>query len=238
MPVATALMAEARNRTPAAERVKVSQSWVSLHRSTDPAFRTGMEAAAAEAKARLDEAAGVRPARAGRRRAGGPGQQRAVKLGRAGAAAAVDAVRRGTVPERAARDVQRKGGVRGGGADPAIRLWPPQAMGRVRVRLGRCDQGRVRPAFNGAHRLVGRNAGRRRLRARSRDRADHGRSDDPVAMAAPAARVRHRATAGACAARATMEEVRKVVLRQIAIFWRSGRAGRRTSKADGAGHRS
>jgi hypothetical protein len=41
------------NRTLAAERAKVSQSWVQLHRSSDPAFRRACEAAREEAKRAL-----------------------------------------------------------------------------------------------------------------------------------------------------------------------------------------
>jgi hypothetical protein len=44
---------ETGNQTIAAERAKVSSSWVQLHRSDDPAFRRAMEEAVAEAKARL-----------------------------------------------------------------------------------------------------------------------------------------------------------------------------------------
>ncbi|PAX07115.1 hypothetical protein [Sphingomonas lenta] len=55
-------LAETGNQTLAAERAKVSRSWVSLHRAGDPAFRAEMEAAIASAEARLDRAAGVGPA--------------------------------------------------------------------------------------------------------------------------------------------------------------------------------
>lgn len=44
---------ETGNQTLAAERAKVSRSWVSLHRAQDPEFRRAMETAIAEAKARL-----------------------------------------------------------------------------------------------------------------------------------------------------------------------------------------
>ncbi|WP_375380451.1 hypothetical protein [uncultured Sphingomonas sp.] len=57
-----AALAATGNQTLAAERAKVSRSWVSLHQSTDPAFRAEMEAAVLAAKARLDEAATVKPA--------------------------------------------------------------------------------------------------------------------------------------------------------------------------------
>lgn len=55
-----AAVAETGNQTLACERAKVSQSWVTLHRSTDPAFRAELEAAVATARARLagDRAAG------------------------------------------------------------------------------------------------------------------------------------------------------------------------------------
>jgi len=46
-------LAQTGNQTIAAERAKVSRSWVHLHRSTDPAFREGMDAAIGQAKARL-----------------------------------------------------------------------------------------------------------------------------------------------------------------------------------------
>lgn len=45
------------NQTLAAERAKVSRSWVQLHRSGDPAFRLAVEEATAEAKAALRDAA-------------------------------------------------------------------------------------------------------------------------------------------------------------------------------------
>lgn len=48
-----AVVAETGNRTLACERAKVSQSWVTLHRATDPAFRAELEAAVATARARL-----------------------------------------------------------------------------------------------------------------------------------------------------------------------------------------
>jgi hypothetical protein len=54
-------LAETGNRTLAAERAKVSQSWVTLHRSTDPEFRARIDAAVAEAKARLGQAEGMAP---------------------------------------------------------------------------------------------------------------------------------------------------------------------------------
>ena len=46
-------LAETGNRTIAAERAKVSQSWVTLHRAQDPEFRARMAAAVAGAKDRL-----------------------------------------------------------------------------------------------------------------------------------------------------------------------------------------
>lgn len=55
-------LAETGNQTLAAERAKVSRSWVQLHRSEDPAFRERVARTVAEAKARLEEAEGVRPA--------------------------------------------------------------------------------------------------------------------------------------------------------------------------------
>ena len=44
-------LAETGNQTLAAERARVSRSWVQLHRSTDPAFDEACKAAIAEAKA-------------------------------------------------------------------------------------------------------------------------------------------------------------------------------------------
>lgn len=55
-------LAETGNRTIAAERAKVSQSWVTLHRANDPEFRGRIEAAVAEARAELAGAAGTAPA--------------------------------------------------------------------------------------------------------------------------------------------------------------------------------
>jgi hypothetical protein len=55
-------LGETGNRTIAAERAKVSQSWVTLHRAEEPEFRARMEAAIAQAKARLRGARGVAPA--------------------------------------------------------------------------------------------------------------------------------------------------------------------------------
>ena len=54
-------LAETGNQTIAAERAKVSRSWVSLHRARDPAFRARVEAATAEAKARLKAAGDLAP---------------------------------------------------------------------------------------------------------------------------------------------------------------------------------
>lgn len=47
-------LSETGNQTIAAERAKVSRSWVVLHRRTDPAFRAELDAAIATAKARFD----------------------------------------------------------------------------------------------------------------------------------------------------------------------------------------
>lgn len=58
-----AALRETGNQTLAAERAKVSRSWVSLHRAGDPEFRAEKEAAVAAAKGRLDRATGVGPAR-------------------------------------------------------------------------------------------------------------------------------------------------------------------------------
>ena len=44
---------ETGNQTLAAERAKVSRSWVQLQRSTDPAFKAEVAAAVAEARANL-----------------------------------------------------------------------------------------------------------------------------------------------------------------------------------------
>ena len=55
-------LAETGNQTIAAERAKVSRSWVGLRRGEDPAFRAAMGQAIAAAKARLNRAAGVGPA--------------------------------------------------------------------------------------------------------------------------------------------------------------------------------
>lgn len=56
-----AALAQSGNQTLAAERAKVSRSWVHLHRSSDPAFRAAMDEAIAAAKARLDAAEARRP---------------------------------------------------------------------------------------------------------------------------------------------------------------------------------
>ncbi|MES2442862.1 MAG: hypothetical protein V4574_08530 [Pseudomonadota bacterium] len=56
-----AALAETGNRTIAAERARVSQSWVTLHRARDPAFKAAMVAAVAGARARLGGAAAMRP---------------------------------------------------------------------------------------------------------------------------------------------------------------------------------
>ena len=48
-----AAVAATGNRTLAAERAKVSASWVTLHRATDPAFRAELDAAMAAARERL-----------------------------------------------------------------------------------------------------------------------------------------------------------------------------------------
>lgn len=54
-------LAETGNQTIAAERAKVSRSWVTLHRSSDPAFRARMDAAVVEAKRRLRRVSAVAP---------------------------------------------------------------------------------------------------------------------------------------------------------------------------------
>lgn len=56
-----AALRETGNRTLAAERARVSQSWVTLHRANDPGFRREIEEAVAEAKARLRSAEGMKP---------------------------------------------------------------------------------------------------------------------------------------------------------------------------------
>jgi hypothetical protein len=55
-------LARTGNQSLAAEQAKVSQSWVTLHRSGDPEFRRRIDEAIAAAKARLDEAPERRPA--------------------------------------------------------------------------------------------------------------------------------------------------------------------------------
>lgn len=52
---------ETGNQTIAAERAKVSRSWVQLQRSVDPAFKAAVAAAVAEAKAGLSRADGRQP---------------------------------------------------------------------------------------------------------------------------------------------------------------------------------
>ena len=52
-------LAETGNQTISAERARVSRSWVTLHRSTDPAFKARMEACIAEARARLSRVGAV-----------------------------------------------------------------------------------------------------------------------------------------------------------------------------------
>lgn len=54
-------LAETGNQTLAAERAKVSRSWVTLHRAADPDFRARIEAARAEAKGRIAQAKAVAP---------------------------------------------------------------------------------------------------------------------------------------------------------------------------------
>lgn len=63
-------LGETGNQTIAAERARVSRSWVCLHRAEDPDFRAKMDAAIAEAKVRLREGGGMTPA-AGWRSLGG-----------------------------------------------------------------------------------------------------------------------------------------------------------------------
>jgi hypothetical protein len=67
-------LAETGNQTLAAERAKVSRSWVQLHRSTDPEFDAACKAAIAAAKASLSWAPDqVRGARGSNRPPGGWG---------------------------------------------------------------------------------------------------------------------------------------------------------------------
>jgi hypothetical protein len=56
-----AALAATGNQTISAERAKVSRSWVSLHRASDPAFRARMEGCIAAARAALGGRAGNRP---------------------------------------------------------------------------------------------------------------------------------------------------------------------------------
>lgn len=63
-------LTETGNQTLAAERARVSRSWVTLHRMTDPAFRAEIDTAILAAKARLDAATGVEPARGWRGQGG------------------------------------------------------------------------------------------------------------------------------------------------------------------------
>ena len=63
-------LAATGNQTVAAERAKVSRSWVTLRRGEDPAFKAAIAEAVAAAKARLDRAAGVRPDAAWRTQGG------------------------------------------------------------------------------------------------------------------------------------------------------------------------
>jgi hypothetical protein len=58
-------VAETGNQTIAAERAKVSRAWVQLQRSGDPAFRAGLAAAVAEARASLSNAPGRAPSTGG-----------------------------------------------------------------------------------------------------------------------------------------------------------------------------
>lgn len=55
-----AALRETGNQTIAAERAKVSRSWVQLHRSEDAGFKQAMDEAVAEAKAALRQAQGER----------------------------------------------------------------------------------------------------------------------------------------------------------------------------------
>ena len=52
-------LAETGNQTISAERARVSRSWMTLHRSTDPAFKARMEAAIVAARERLSRAGAV-----------------------------------------------------------------------------------------------------------------------------------------------------------------------------------
>lgn len=54
-------LAETGNQTISAERARVSRGWVTLHRSTDPAFKARMDAAIVEARGRLSRAGAVTP---------------------------------------------------------------------------------------------------------------------------------------------------------------------------------
>lgn len=56
-----AALEESGNQTLAAERARVSRSWVSLHRASTPGFRERMDAAIATARERLGGAASVEP---------------------------------------------------------------------------------------------------------------------------------------------------------------------------------
>ncbi len=64
---------ETGNQSLAAERAKVSRSWVCLHRKSDPEFDAAVRAAISEARASLSQRSGSSPEHSGRKPPGGWG---------------------------------------------------------------------------------------------------------------------------------------------------------------------
>ena len=156
------------NQTLAAERARVSRSWVQLHRSSDAAFDGAVREAMAEAKEKLqvteptDRAPSGEGDRASRLPTGPISMGRSWSFGGAagpgggagadcaGAVAAVDAADGGALSRHARGDLQRQGGLRRGGAFRAFRLQASRALAGVRAGLGRGGRGGLRRARGGA----------------------------------------------------------------------------------------
>ena len=133
-------LGETGNRTIAAERARVSQSWVTLHRATDPDFPARMAAAVAAARERLRAAASARPDAKWRTQDG----EELVVRGTNGRRTQIARARlkqwtprhRGALSRGAGRVLQRGGGVPGGRDEPGGGVSALSSLAGLRKALG------------------------------------------------------------------------------------------------------
>ncbi len=119
-------LGETGNYTVAAERAKVSRSWVRLTKTNEPNFAAQCVAAVETARERLRGVETAAPDVGWRDIAGEElvvrGTNGAAGADRAGAHPAMDAARRGDVPRRARQQFQRQGGMRDRRPYPSVGL--------------------------------------------------------------------------------------------------------------------